>query len=284
MRNEILSKLETRGDLPALPEIITRLEMLIADPEAEVQDIARLIESDPVIAGRVLKLSNSVYHGGGRETIQNVRMAVVKLGLRQVRELIYSITLTKIFIDTSVINPHQFWLHSLGVGVFAREIAAYIELSYSEQELAFLSGLMHDIGVMVFCYLIPDRYITFLRHLAKENINLNDQEIKIFDIDHPELGALFISRWWKVDENVIHGVRHHHRPFVGDDALRRIAEVVHCANGICNNHGISNGTGAPSEVFKEGAWMHLGLTLDDAENMLVEVSRSLKEAELLLQG
>jgi HD-like signal output (HDOD) protein len=232
----------------------------------------------------MLHLANSVYHGGGRDAVRNVKTAVVKLGLRQVRELIYSITLTKVFVDTSVINPHHFWRHSLGVGVFAREIAAYIGLSYSEQELVFLGGLMHDIGVMVFCYLIPDSYIDFLQHVSKEEANLDKQELDAFAIEHAELGALFMKKWWKVEDEILHGVRYHHQPFCDDEALRRVAEVVHCSNGICNNHGYSNGAGALSEVFKEGAWLHLGLTLDDAENMIEEVARSLDEAEMLMQG
>ena len=63
-RDEILKILTEKGDLPPLPEILLKLQKLINDPESELEEIARLIETEPVLSGRLIKLANSVLYGG----------------------------------------------------------------------------------------------------------------------------------------------------------------------------------------------------------------------------
>ena len=282
MREVILKKLAESDDLPTLPEIILRLEKKIADPETGLNDIAKLIESDAVLSGKILKVANSVYYSGGRVEIKTIPMAVIKLGLKEIRDLTYSLNLTKLFVDNTILDTHQFWLHSLAVGLFARLIGEHLGMSKETQELSFLSGLMHDVGIMVFTYLIPDKYMKFLKKSSTQEIPLEKLELQDFLIDHPELGAYFIEKWWKVDTDVILAVRQHHFPFEGNSLQRKCSQLVNIANGICNNQGIPNGTNCYSEVFKEGAWLELGLSLEKSDIIFEDVKSSLEEAETLL--
>lgn len=91
---------------------------------------------------------------------------------------------------------------------------------------------MHDIGIMVFCYLIPDEYIEFLRSVQDEEVPLEVREYKKFGIDHPELGAVFIKKWWQVDDHILQAVRYHHFPFVGLESDKRCEQMVHIATAF----------------------------------------------------
>ena len=61
MRKEILSRLENNGELPTLPDIVLKLQKMLQDPHSNAHSIARIIEVDPVLAGRILNIANSVY-------------------------------------------------------------------------------------------------------------------------------------------------------------------------------------------------------------------------------
>ena len=78
MRNTILRLLEERGDLPPFPDIVLKLQRMIKDPQKSIKDIAMLIEYDPVMAGKIIKLSNSAYYTRSQTQIKNFTCSCIK--------------------------------------------------------------------------------------------------------------------------------------------------------------------------------------------------------------
>ena len=74
--------LETKGDLPPLSDILSNLEGRINDPESDIEEISSLIQTEPVLSGRLIKLSNSVLFGGGRDEVLDLNSAIMRLGLK----------------------------------------------------------------------------------------------------------------------------------------------------------------------------------------------------------
>ena len=74
--------LETKGDLPPLSDILINLEGRINDPESDIEEISSLIQTEPVLSGRLIKLSNSVLFGGGRDEVLDLNSAIIRLGLK----------------------------------------------------------------------------------------------------------------------------------------------------------------------------------------------------------
>lgn len=278
MRDAILNLLEKKGDLPPLPEILLRLQNKVRDPKVSISDIAKIIEMEPVLAGRILNLANSAFYSRGFNQIKTLSLAIGKLGLREIIKMVYSIELTKIFIDSTILDYSQFWRHSLSVAIFSQTLSRRIKSLQEEQEIDYLAGLMHDVGIMVFGYLIPDEYMNFLKKLMEKEEPLEVQEKNYFGIEHAELGALFIEKWWHIDNRAVQGVKYHHFPFHGTGKERLCEQLINVANGLCNNQGITNGITCYTEVFKEGAWESLGLSLEEAENMIKDIHASLNEA------
>ncbi len=79
MRNYILDLIQNNKDLPSLPEITVKLEELLADPDSKLKDIAKLIETEPVLSGKIITLSNSVHYRGLSKII-TIPMAIRRLG------------------------------------------------------------------------------------------------------------------------------------------------------------------------------------------------------------
>lgn len=282
MREVIIRTLEREDRLPPLPEILYRLESLIKDPEAQLGHIARLIESEPVLAGKLMKLANSVFYGGGRLEVKTLNMAVGRLGLRMVHQLLLSIVLPNVFPRSEALDHYQFWQHSLAAAVLSRSFGKILGLEQEETEMAYLAGLLHDVGILIFATNVPEEYAMVKKQSSEEEKPLIQIEREHFGIDHAELGALFIERNWRIDGVVVKAVKMHHHPFNDENFGVRCAQLVSVANDICNSQNISNGISYYAELFKCGAWLKLGLTIEDIEDILEQVSQTIEETEALL--
>ena len=83
-----------------------------------------------------------------------------------------------------------------------------VKISQEEIEFAYLCGLMHDIGIVVFDHLIPDEYMELLGTIKSSDITLAENEAETFGITHAELGARFIKKWWPVSPGLVKAIKH----------------------------------------------------------------------------
>ncbi|MCP4725875.1 MAG: HDOD domain-containing protein [bacterium] len=279
MRDTILSLLKKHGDLPFLPDNVQKIEKKLNDPKSNISDIARIIEIDPTLAGKVLTLANSAYYSRGVKSVTTLQSALSKLGLKEVVKLVYSIELTRLFVDNKVLDSSKFWKHSLAVANVSQILGIKADINQDTRDLAYLAGLMHDIGVMVFCYLIPEEYSDFLKEVSKNKQTLQSAEIIEFGIDHAELGAQFINKWWDLDERIVSSVFYHHSIGNGSSADKKCRRLVSITNGICNKFGITNGI---KTSHKEDNSEDIGLTGEEIHEIRADIESAIKQAEELL--
>lgn len=198
-------------------------------------------------------------------------------------KLVYSLKLCPLFTESSFLSNSQFWLHSLAVAIFSQSLSRKIKAPLEEQDITYLAGLMHDIGIMGFGYLVPLEYDDFLTNIQGKDGALGTLEKNTFGIDHAELGALYIEKWWDVDENITHAVRYHHEPFNDQAHNSTSVQLVNIANSICNNQGITNGIDClPDKFNEEEALTNLGLSQDEVENIMEDVETALDQAKELV--
>ncbi len=283
MRDSILDMLSRQCSLPPFPDIITRLQKIIHDPHTGIPEISELIKMDPALSGRVLNLANSVYYNTGLQKIKALTTAINKLGLIKIKHIVYSMELTKLFDNCKALDYFQFWRHSLSVAIFTQHLSRYINTSEDVQDTAYLAGLMHDVGIMVFVCLIPEEYAEFTEMIHDREDTLEQHEKNRFNIDHQELGALFIKKWWLVDDEIVNAVRYHHFPFRGVKKELQCEQLVNIADGICNSQGFTNGLECCHGFFREGAWQEIGLSLTNVENIISDVDRSMEQTMDLLK-
>ncbi len=237
----ILALMEEKGDPPPLPDILVTLERRINDPNCDIDEISTLIESDPILAGKLIKLSKTVYFSGGREEPDTLVSAVLRVGIKMVLELAYTSTLPKLFRNCKGINLHQFWEHSLSVAFLSQALGRKAHLSEDELKVSYLAGLMHDMGILIFDYLIHDEYCEFLINIKPSSGILSKLEEEKFGISHAELGAAFIKKWWPIPSLVSKAITRHHFFNMNPSDSPSLSLAVCMANQIANEHNLLNG-------------------------------------------
>ena len=159
MREELLQALEQDGLLPPFPDIIIRLRKMIEDPDTGMDEVARVVQSDPVLAGRLIRLANSVFGSGTSFTTTNLNRALGRLGLKMAMDLAYSLKVPSIFPNKNGFDYNVFWRYSLGLGVVASKLGEEKGLVKDELSHVYLGGLMRNIGVLLFIHLKKDLYL-----------------------------------------------------------------------------------------------------------------------------
>jgi len=284
-KDEILKFLGEKGDLPPLPEILLKLQNLIDDPDSDLEAIAELIETEPVLSGRLIKLANSVLFGGGREEAGDLSHAVMRLGVKMILDLAYTLQLPKMFNKLKSFDQFQFWRHSLAVACLVQVLSKKAGLTEQEQAESYVCGLMHDLGVVVFDYLIPDEYSDFVQSIDSEEVPLEILEREKFGIDHSELGGRFIRKYWALSSSVIKSVKNHHQPLSLNGAGPTLFQLVDIANQVVVNHGITHGVGTQTEsALEDKVYENLGIPPEELEEIFAETLEGLDAAEAVMKG
>ncbi len=284
-KDEILILLGEKGDLPPLPEILLKLQNLINDPDSDLEAIAELIETEPVLSGRLIKLANSVLFGGGREEAGDLSKAVMRLGIKMILDLAYTLQLPNMFNKLKSFDQYQFWRHSLAVACLTQVLSKKVGLTEEEQAESYVCGLMHDLGIVVFDYLIPDEYSDFVKSIGSAETPLEILEQEKFGIDHQELGGRFIRKYWSLSSTVIKSVKNHHQPLSLNGAKPTLFQLVSIANQLVCNRGITHGVGAQAEVaLEDNVYENLGISPEELEEIFEETLEGLDAAEAVMKG
>jgi len=284
-RDEILKILKAKGDLPPLPEILLKLQNLINDPDSELEEIARLIETEPVLSGRLIKLANSVLYGGGREKAEDLSSTVMRLGVKMILDLSYTLQLTNMFNCFKSFDQYKFWMHSMAVACLTQTLSKKVDLPQEEREESYVCGLMHDLGIAVFEYLIPDEYFAFVKSIGPEEVSLETLEQEKFGIAHPELGARFIRHYWPISPVVVTAVENHHHPLSMNGAGLNVSQLVGIANQMAVNEGITHGIGTPPEIpLDDKIYEKLGISPEDFDEIIETTVEGLDSTELIMKA
>jgi len=137
-----------RIEVPALPDIVLRVREAVADPSHNLSDIARIIQADIPLAGRLLQLANSPLYAA-RRPADHVHAAVMRLGTDTTRNLVESFALRRVFFSPDPAfrrRVEEVWRHSVQVGAIAYTLARITP--GLDADRALLAGLVHDIGML----------------------------------------------------------------------------------------------------------------------------------------
>lgn len=147
--NEILTDLENGTlVLPTLPEVALRVREVVDDPEVTAAQLADIIVTDAALSTRLIKVANSPLYRG-RMAIENIQMAVGRLGQTLIRNLVTSLVMEQMFQATSNRldkRLHDLWEHSTEVAAISQVLAS--KQSGIKADEAMLAGLIHDIGML----------------------------------------------------------------------------------------------------------------------------------------
>jgi HD-like signal output (HDOD) protein len=241
--------------LPSLPGTVAHIMRLVDDPNSPLSLVAKAISADPPLAIKTLRLVNTAYYGL-RQKVTTIEHAVVLLGTKVIKNLAFTATVLDIMKD----EMDSFFHHSVACGVAMRTIAMTGPggLPIESTEEAFVYGLLHDIGKVLFKKYLPQEAEEVRQLVIAEGIATYEAEKRIIGVDHAEMGAS-IGLKWKLPEILVSSIRGHHdisRCPSPEEA--RLAASIAIADLICTRCGIDS-DGGPVCVSQD-AWEASGIS------------------------
>jgi putative nucleotidyltransferase with HDIG domain len=223
--------------LISLPDIYYRLEVAIESPSSTIADFSNLLASDPDLCARLLSMANSAFYSFPSK-IDTIDRAISTIGLRQIRELVLATSVIKTFnkVPLGMVNMNSFWEHSVAVGVFAKSLAQYAGLPYSER--FYVPGLLHDIGRLVMFLKVPDLMHELLlqRDSRKQHLFVLEHEQLFYT--HADVGGRILESW-NIPQSIYEPVAFHHRPDQsGEFAV--MSSAVHIADAWVNKYSVGS--------------------------------------------
>ena len=217
--------------LPQFPENIVQIQRLIADPDSQIVDIARYISTDPAMTADLLKLVNSAAYMMTKK-VDNIVDAVKLVGLRGIKNLLYSYGTLKI-LDDGASDKKKLWDHSYRTAYYAYNLAKNFKANIKGLlDDAYVGGMLHDMGKIIFSSVHPD-LLEKIRGFCKEkDIPSDTFEGIAGGMNHAEIGAR-ISEKWNFPESLVAAIRYHHEPSLEPGEYRDVVHVVYLANIFC---------------------------------------------------
>ena len=141
-------KPDAQVSLPGVPQIVTRLQQMLSDPEVGIPQLVPVINYEPVLVGRVLQMANSAALNPTRKKVADIRTAVTRVGFDLLRSasLAYAMRQLSQAHQVKDIRPHleALWERSAWTAAVSFVIAR--KFTRVNRDLAFLGGLMHGVG------------------------------------------------------------------------------------------------------------------------------------------
>ena len=190
----ILERVRRGENLPSLPTVAVEILRLTRDQDASVEDLARLIQQDPALTARMLKVVNSSMFGIPRE-VSSVKQAVNLLGLRAVKVMALSFSLvdTVRCNDESSFDYELYWRRSLSSAVAARQLAKATLPRWAEE--AFVAGLLADLGMIAAWRSAPELYEPVLHECAHSDEHPTAVERRAFGLTHANISCELLQAW-----------------------------------------------------------------------------------------
>ncbi len=216
--------------LPSLPATAVRVLELSQDPDCTVNELAETIRFDQGLSAKILKTVNSSFFGL-RTKCATIDKALVVLGMRELRNLTLGFSLVPAMESayTDGFDPVDYWRRGIYSAVAAKIIAQRVAREVADE--AFLGGLLQDIGIMAMLQALGAPYEQVLLTAATDHRRLAAAELRAFDMQHPEVGALLARKWQLPDELSV-PIRFHERPTAAPGELKEVVRCVSLGNSV----------------------------------------------------
>ena len=237
--------------IPSLPIIAVELMQITREDNFSVNQILPVIERDPPLAMKVLKIANSAYYGMRRK-VESLRHALVVIGMKELNDLSLGFSVMKTLSDSendSNLEWDKLWEHSSGVGHIAQLLQEKMGIQTTSSTYAL--GLLHDIGKIILYRLEPTIYLDVIEYAERERTSSHVAEQQLLGIDHMTIGA-WVAEKWQLPVSICEAIRFHHHPDAVENSEIRISTaLVQLANIIANLNSISFGTRFQRSILSE---------------------------------
>ncbi|WP_130931177.1 HDOD domain-containing protein, partial [Pseudomonas sp. Sample_24] len=274
----IQQRLEATIEIPPLAETAQKIIKLRVDPNATIDDITGVVETDPALAAQVVSWAASPYYASPGK-IRSVEDAIVRvLGFDLVINLALGLALGKTLSLPKDRPQHStpYWQQSIYTAAVIEGLTrAMPRAQRPEAGLTYLAGLLHNFGYLLLAHVFPPHFSLICRHL-EVNPHLCHSYIEqhLLGISREQIGS-WLMRYWDMPEELATALRFQHDPAY-DGNYAEYPNLVCLAVRLLRSRGIGSG---PDEDIPEALLERLGLSRDKANDVVSKVL----EAEVLLR-
>lgn len=215
--------------LPSLPDSHRRICDAMRDESRSLQDVGALVAQDIALTAKMLQLVNSAFFALPRR-VTSPTEAAVRLGMSVLRGLVMS---SGVFQGAAAagVEAGRLWHHSLEVGNRVRRASGVLRCARPVADAAFLAGMMHEVGSLIFLMNQPDLYRDCMERSAREARPIQQVEQERFGTTHAHVGAYLLGTWGLPDD-VVDATAFHHRPAERPEPAIGALTLLHLAESI----------------------------------------------------
>lgn len=178
-------------DLPTLPQVVSTLINAINDPYSDASIVNNIVEHDPALAARILKLVNSSFYGLSRH-IDSIQQAVVILGFNTIRSLSISASVFNTF-TANKFSYEGFWKQSLACAFMMDVLSKYSK--HLNNDATFTVGLLHNIGKIIIEQYATEKFDEILVIGHRNLLSYIDSEKMVLNTSYTNLGYWLAEKW-----------------------------------------------------------------------------------------
>lgn len=261
--------------MPAFPKSVQKILEITRDASSTPKDLIQIIDRDPVMTVKILKVVNSAYYSLPKQ-ITSINHAAVYLGLNTIKNLALSIAAIGMLPKNNPagFDTQQYLLHSLATAGIAKQLAN--GLDDADPMDCFIAGLLHDFGKVVFAQFMPDTLRQALQTSQRDGTSLHQALRLLTGVDHAVVGAMLVERWHFAPA-LVETIRNQH----GSDV--KTSDMIACvfaANQISKQLNFGFAGNAHIEALPPALAARLGGNLEQLIERLGDLSAVFEEAQV----
>lgn len=278
----ILGLVNNTIELPTMPEVLVKLNEVMADPDTSADDVAAVVSKDPAVATNVLRIVNSAYYGL-QVRVSSVSLAISVMGFNMTKKVALKAAVFSVFGKRREKIQHfdaaGFWKHAIFAGTAARALGSDSPVfAQSHAEDLYIAGLLHDIGKIILMERMAPRYLAMLRN----SVAKGQPEIAIeqgeFGFTHADVGSVLAIKWF-LPEDLAIAIRYHHAPS-RDPFHRSLSSLVHLADQLAWRGGMPSTVGTTLAPVDHEVYDQIGLDPARVEELLPQIAEDFRSAEM----
>jgi HD-like signal output (HDOD) protein len=275
---DLTALVERIHTLPSLPEVAIKLGRLVNDPAVTASDVAAVVEQDPAISAKVLRIVNGPIYGRS-VPVRDLREAVALLGLKTLRSLVTSISVIEsCSASTAAFNMRAFWTHSVACAALCRSICA--RTKGGDPELYYLIGLMRGIGRIVLAQNLPAEVKAIVAVAKEFTLPFHAAAREVIHADDADVGSWLIGQWG-LEQAVIDGIA---GQYGGGKADPYLVSLLALVDFLCYRKGIPASGDYHAPEASPSDIRRLRLDAAGLQAVLAGLEEEVQKAKALLSG
>ncbi len=253
-------QLKLSSQLPSPRGVALAILELSRRENATLGEIARVVQTDPALSGRLIKLSNTASHVA--RPVVSIQEAVVRQGMATVRHLALGFSLVDQYRDGAceAFDYTGYWSHSLLMALCMQALGTRVHVAAADE--LFVCGLLAQVGKLALATAYPDEYnAVLLAWQTDPRQTLITHERSRLETDHVEMGTVLMTDWGMprtFTEPLIHYEEADHPGFPHDSRAHSLILMLRLSHRLADLGQVD--ASARPDLLKE--WMAQAVELD----------------------